>query len=569
MKQKENLIKIIMIKMIITLFLLLLAISTCCRNGNANNTFIPISEVTDWQPQDYFDSRGIRSVQVDLGKKRLILDAHLIGGDSNYTNGEVFLDLRYVPGLEGKVPIDMNQTIITVQVEIPVAFDGWESKPNGVQVFVKDNKWKSQYGTWVNITNGGKYKAVLRPDTGEIYFVHTDPGLDPTKIIIIGVKFAIGTGSTAHYDGSLYITNISIEPPLELSPFPSLPSTAPPPTFAEGDKIEVKPDGFYLNNKKWLIIGGNWRIIEYGQNFGVTAWFPSGNGISKHPNFVRVNLENFSRAGIKVLRVGLLEDGRTVFDKDGHLTGYDEILRKDVRTLLDLAWEAKIKVEFVLFDYLIAGKPMLVDGVWVRGREEIIIDENRKAEFISGFLIPLLNEFGSHPTLIGFDIINEPEWVISRQDGGDWESVTDTTTKPDSPIPGEKMKDFITACISTIHAHAPGKFVTVGISCKFIPLVQNLAIDYFALHHYAWMDELRDYLSLLPGGKPWSLEEYPINETSSITSYLDLVLETGGAGALLWNLSPGIDEYTFTYEERDAKLIELRNWIGAHIQNIY
>jgi hypothetical protein len=164
-------------------------------------------------------------------------------------------------------------------------------------------------------------------------------------------------------------------------------------------------------------------------------------------------------------------------------------------------------------------------------------------------------------------LINEPEWVVSRQDGGDWESVNDPITKADMPVPGERMSAFITDCITAIRANAPAKLVTVGISSKFIPLIKNLSIDYFALHHYPWMGELKNYLPLLPTGNPYSLEEYPTNIT--ISSYLDLVLEEGGTGALLWNLSPGIDEFTFSCDERDAKLVELRNWVDKHAKEIY
>jgi hypothetical protein len=537
----------------------------CGKIDGRQQWFEPLNKNADWQPQNYVDSQGIKAVRLEKG--RLVLEAHLVGQHPNYSKGEVFLDLRYFPGLECRVPVDLSQCKITVQGNVPNIFVGEKSRPNGVQVFVKDDGWRCQYGKWVNITRGGSYKGDLSPTIGQIPLGYTEEGFNPKKIRIIGVKFAIGTNSSATYDGLLYVTKITIQPRIALSPSSLLPSSTPLPVFNLGDKIEVKGDGFYLNDKKWFMIGGNWRITEYGQNFGATAWFPTGNGISKHPNFVRVNLDYFRRAGINVLRVGLLKDGRTMFDKDGHATGYNEIFRKDVQTFLDLADQAGIKVEFTIFDYLIAGRAENVEGVWVRGRSKIITDEGLKTEFVNEFLIPFLSGFGGHPALIGFDLINEPEWVVSRQDGGDWESVNDPITKADMPVPGERMSAFITDCITAIRANAPAKLVTVGISSKFIPLIKNLSIDYFALHHYPWMGELKNYLPLLPTGNPYSLEEYPTNIT--ISSYLDLVLEEGGTGALLWNLSPGIDEFTFSCDERDAKLVELRNWVDKHAKEIY
>jgi hypothetical protein len=63
--------------------------------------FDPLSTDMDWHAQDYVDGRGITRVRWENG--RLACEAHLIRGDLNYSKGEVFLDLRYVPGLEASI----------------------------------------------------------------------------------------------------------------------------------------------------------------------------------------------------------------------------------------------------------------------------------------------------------------------------------------------------------------------------------------------------------------------------------------------------------------------------------
>lgn len=73
------------------------------------------------------------------------------------------------------------------------------------------------------------------------------------------------------------------------------------------------------------------------------------------------------------------------------------------------------------------------------------------------------------------------------------------------------------------------------------------------------------------------LEEYPTRVNGnpagtapvSMSEWLDLALEAGGAGAMLWNLSPQIDEFTFTFEERESRLQELRRWVDGHAQDIF
>jgi hypothetical protein len=312
------------------------------------------------------------------------------------------------------------------------------------------------------------------------------------------------------------------------------------------------------------MVGGNFRGLAYGQNFGVTDWFVWGNGVSRHPNFVRANFDYFRRAGVKVIRVELLADGRTMFDKEGHVTGYNDKFREDVKTFLDIANEEGIKVEFTLVDFLIAGKAEIVEGVWLRGRSGIITNETLKAGFLNEFLRPFLEEFGDNPALVGFDVMNEPEWILSQNAGGDWEHA-DKETRADDYVPIELWRTFMDDCINAIRTYAPGKLVTVGVSIKFMSLVEDLNLDYFAFHLYPSMGNLSDYVPLIHTGKPWSLEEYPTHNTSiGIAEYLNLTFEAGGAGALLWNLSPAIDDFAFPYAEKDAKLLELNDWVTAH-----
>jgi hypothetical protein len=131
-------------------------------------------------------------------------------------------------------------------------------------------------------------------------------------------------------------------------------------------------------------------------------------------------------------------------------------------------------------------------------------------------------------------------------------------------IAAQQVKDFISDCIATIRALAPGKLVTIGISGVFIPLIQDLDLDYLALHHYPWMGDFQNVLDLLPEGKAWVLEEYPThNSPVSLTSYLDLVWDMGGVGALMWNLTPGIDDYTFPHKHKESIWAELRNWLES------
>ena len=173
-----------------------------------------ISIEAGWEYQTYVDSQGITAVHPDPEEDQLVPQAHLIDGHPNYSKGEIYLDLRSadVPDLQGKVPINMVGKEISALVKVPTDFVGDPSHPNGVQVFAKDSDWKSQYGPWKNIQRANTWITVtLSPTKEKIPMGYTDKGFDPTDIIMIGVKFGMGTGSNAKYDGPLYVKDIKLK----------------------------------------------------------------------------------------------------------------------------------------------------------------------------------------------------------------------------------------------------------------------------------------------------------------------------------------------------------------------
>ena len=273
-------------------------------NQPAANQFNPMGANLDWQVQDHTSSLAVKTVTYT--KEKLLLDTDFIGQDPSYANGEAYLNLRFVPGLESKVPIDMTNRTMKVTVEIPSGFIGDPDSPNGIQAFVKDNNWKSQYSAWKNITriknDSIEYTITIAPATTNIPVGYvTEQDFDAGKISVIGVKFGIGRNSMHKYQGPLYITGIEIDPPIETTSPPNLPESIPPPQLYPEDIVEAKKDGIYLNGKKWFIVGANWRILEYGQNFGATEWFPKGNGISQHQNYVKEYMECLKKSGVKVI----------------------------------------------------------------------------------------------------------------------------------------------------------------------------------------------------------------------------------------------------------------------------
>lgn len=536
-----------------------LAIS--CAPCPEEGTQLVVSGI-DWIAQDYADSQGV--VLAQYADNLLVASLNLVGGDAALNCGEVYVDLFYWLPTESIAPLDLSSVVISVRVIVPAGFGGPNGAPSGIQVFVKDEDWHAQYGQWRNIGNlRGEYTVTLSPGAASIPGGSTDFGFDPTRIRIIGVKFGINDAADWSFSGPITIQCVNIMPEIAQAAAPDLPADSAAPILDPDSVIAANATSFTVDGVARFFAGTNWRGVEYGQNFGVTPWFPRGNGLSRHREYAAAYLYYARRAGCKVVRVGLIDDGRAAMDEDGYVNGYGDMFRADVETLLDLASAAGCRIEFTLVDFLLAGHAEDVDGVRLRGREEVFENATTREAFITGFLTPFLGEFGAHPALFGFDLCNEPEWIIAKADGGAWEDVEDAA-KADVPVSSAAFRAYVDACVAAIRTGAPGRLITVGTSMPFIGLVSELDLDYFAFHHYPWMDPIETYIPLIPAGRPWCLEEFPTRDSAmTLTDYLDAARNGGAAGAWFWNLTPGIDTSTATADDMRAILPELRGWVDA------
>lgn len=160
-----------------------------------------------WTPETYADSQGITTAtqsteQAKVCKHSLKLSLDLEGSHPNRSKGEVYIEIP---------PQNLTDKPITVWVYVPKDAIGSRTKPNGIQVFVKDKDLKYEYGVWWDITleKVGNWQPVtLTPSSSPPSNISMESGFDPTQIRIIGVKIATGKGSTDKFKGNIYIDGI-------------------------------------------------------------------------------------------------------------------------------------------------------------------------------------------------------------------------------------------------------------------------------------------------------------------------------------------------------------------------
>jgi len=178
------------------------------ESGSGSSENIDIA-ASNWRHQTFEDTQAIRFVERDYVNDEWKLSVDLRPGDSQYSQGEMYLDLRYdIPGIQWQGPFDMTDKEISFKFKLD---DNFEQNPNylsSIQVFVKDENFNTQYGTEVELVKSGDWIEVsLIPTEDNINFGYTDLGFDPSKIVMIGLRIAEPENAPANlnYLGNIYI----------------------------------------------------------------------------------------------------------------------------------------------------------------------------------------------------------------------------------------------------------------------------------------------------------------------------------------------------------------------------
>ncbi len=174
-----------------------------------------------WQAQTWIDSQGITAVARDTTKAKngvasLRCTVNLQGGDESQlpnTKGEAWVDMQNNPPAGVTVPVDLSNATVSVWLFLPAEAAGDPSRPNGIQIFFKDSNWKNRYSSWHNIGNPPYGLATdswvqVTVNCASENWAYEDAGFDMSKVRAIGVKIGTGGGSTATFNGYIWIDSV-------------------------------------------------------------------------------------------------------------------------------------------------------------------------------------------------------------------------------------------------------------------------------------------------------------------------------------------------------------------------
>lgn len=136
------------------------------------------------------------------GLSSLKFDLDLAGGHARRGSGEIWIDVNANPPAGQTGPVSLAGRTLTAWVYAAPGAVGDKSKPNGLQLFVKDGDWTAQYGPWQDVMEG-QWTQVSFPMGA------ATPEFDPSQVNAIGLKIASGEGSEAKFQGAIYVDAVN------------------------------------------------------------------------------------------------------------------------------------------------------------------------------------------------------------------------------------------------------------------------------------------------------------------------------------------------------------------------
>ena len=272
-----------------------------------------------------------------------------------------------------------------------------------------------------------------------------------------------------------------------------------------------------------FLIGANLPWVHYGIDFGANAWRPDG-GIAQPDERAQLEVVFAALAAseVRYVRWFLFCDGRAGirFSAAGRPLGLDDFVFRDVDTALEIAGRHGIRIMFVLLDFLWCDSASATRGVQMCGRAHVLADAGSREALLDLVLRPLLEKYGDEPTILAWDIINEPEWIKT--------------------VDAVDIQAWLSDSVALIHSatHHP---VTVGSAgARWRARYADLDLDFYQVH---WYDSLKPQPSLetpvseLGFDRPVLLGEFPTRGSKRMPDDIVAAARAAGyAGAFYWSV---------------------------------
>lgn len=214
------------------------------------------------------------------------------------------------------------------------------------------------------------------------------------------------------------------------------------------------------NGGRWYLHGANVPWYAWGCDFGCNPANGKTGGVSTNLPVLRAAFARMRDAGMHIARWWVFpgDPAQILRDAAGAPTSLDPAIYADFDAALALAEEFDIAYDFVLFS-----APTHIPVAWQT-------DPAQRARLIDA-LSPLFARYAHHPRIFSWEPYNEPENDI-------WKS----------RIAQQPVVETGTAIAQSVHANAPGTYVTIGhFQAIGMLMWRNAGLDYYSPHWYDYM----------------------------------------------------------------------------------
>src|SRR5207248_10342205 len=143
-----------------------------------------------------------------------------------------------------------------------------------------------------------------------------------------------------------------------------------------------------------------------------------------------------------------------VYDAAGLPSGLDTFVMRDFDAALEIAQRHNIGINFVLLDYRFIWDARTDNGVQLGGRASILATPTGQQALVRNVFEPAFRRYANNPTILSWEVMNEPEWTI--QDAGDVDRKNIS-----QPLTLATFRSFAKLTIDAIHKIA-GSYATIG-----------------------------------------------------------------------------------------------------------
>lgn len=293
-------------------------------------------------------------------------------------------------------------------------------------------------------------------------------------------------------------------------------------------------------NYPWTVFDGR---ANYGCDFGRNKW-QSHTGVTANLPAVGADFAALAAARIEVARWFVFTDGRggVSWTDRGDLAGLDSTFCADMDAALDIASQYGVRLCLVLIDFLWFDDPQ---------RRLALLNRHGASAFLDRIIEPFLDRYGRSAAIHSFDLINEPDWIVSEL----------ATDRRRAAWPLERLREFAGLMSTRIRRYSDA-LITIGGGRVAAASEWDRAgydLDFIQIHSYP--DVRYPYRDLTVFGrtaadfgvsKPILIGEFPANPrvhpadhltaAYTVADYLAWAEEGGYMGAWPWSFK-GTDAF--------------------------